>query len=94
MTLLTVRTAFALDTGAALGPQLVAARAEPQPVGWKLLESATGICERQLRRIHADTIAGWRAPHFSKWPVNRTDKRRAMGETVPEPSWLKVPLRP
>lgn len=76
MTQLLVRAAFVLDTEAALGPQLVAARAEPQPVEWKLLERATGLCERHLRNIHDETIATWRAAGIV--PINRNDNRRAV----------------
>lgn len=57
MTLLTVRAAFVLDDAAALGPQLVAARAEPEPVSWKLLAQATGYSVRWLQNTHAETLA-------------------------------------
>lgn len=70
MSALLVRPAFLLDTEADLGPQLVAARAEVQPVPWKLLAAATGVCERHLRRLHDETRAAW------KCPLVRTDKRR------------------
>jgi len=82
MPLVLVRAPFTLDTEAALGPQLVAARGLPQPVEWKPLALATGYTERQLRRIHQRTLAGWRdqALHFfRKCPLDRTDKRRALG---------------
>lgn len=82
MTLLTVRAAFVLDDAAALGPQLVAARAEPEPVSWKLLAQATGYSVRGLQNLHAATLYRWRIEVLcTQRPptlrINAHDKRRA-----------------
>lgn len=79
MSHLLVRPAFALDTEAALGPQLVAARAQAEPVAWKMLARATGLSERHLRNLHAATRAGWATagadPKNRVVPFKRNDKR-------------------